>query len=60
MRRVFACLCLCALCGCELIADFDRDKLTPPDAGSITSLTGKPPTTRPTEDGGDEADAGKR
>jgi hypothetical protein len=59
MRRVFACLCLCALCGCELIADFDRDKLTPPDAG-ITPLTSTPLPARPTEDGGDESDAGQR
>lgn len=48
-----------ALCGCELIADFDRDKIPVADAGMQqpmpTKDAGKP---QPEEDGGEE-DAGK-
>ena len=50
MARILALVSICfVLGGCELLADFDRSKIPPSDAGM------KPPTA----DGGNEADAGE-
>lgn len=59
MARILALVSICfALYGCELIADFDRDKIPVADAGTKPEPTKDAGKPQPEEDAGEE-DAGK-
>jgi hypothetical protein len=68
LRVALIALIACATSACELVADFDRDKIPDPprDAATFDASTGNPTadaatdgSVPPEEDAGDDDDAGR-